>query len=144
LFSSLITGLGSILFFAFVMTGSRGGYVVGAIVFLVIIIAQPKYFKLGIVIRFVCSVVPVLLVMKGFNDGVADVDNLEAGKWIMISYLLSVAACFIFSLASDSIGEVMRRKDVRLNWKVYTIFAVTVLGAVIIFRDKMIQFVPPI
>lgn len=144
LFSSLITGLGSILFFAFVMTGSRGGYVVGAIVFPVIIIAQPKYFKSGIVIRFVCSVVPVLLVMKGFNDGVADADNLEAGKWIMISYLLSVAACFIFSLASDSIGEVMRRKDVRLNWKVYTIFAVTVLGAVIIFRDKMIQFVPPI
>ncbi len=141
---SLMTGFGSILIFAFFLTGSRGGYIVGAFALLMLFAIQPGAMKLSIIIGIFCSSVPVFTVMKGFNAGVSVGDNFETGKWIVLSFVLSTVMYFIISLINN---KAVKDVEVRMGkWVGITFIALAMISviAVTIFKDNIIQLLPPI
>ena len=52
---ALAAGIGSIVLFAFLMTGSRGGYIVGVVFILLLLVIQPPGRKLtGLLFSHAC------------------------------------------------------------------------------------------
>lgn len=141
---SLMTGLGNILIFAFFMTGSRGGYIVGAFVFLLFLVIQPSTMKLNALIGMLCSFVPVFIVLKRFNSVVAAGDNLTAGKWIVLSFILSSAAYFVISLITDKVIRNEKRKTIKCAGIAFIIFIATSAAAVVILKDSIAKLLPPV
>lgn len=139
---SLIIGLGNILIFAFILTGSRGGYIVGAFILLLLFVVQPGAMKVRVFFGMLCSAAPVFAVLKGFNASVDAGDNLAAGTWIVLSFILSAVIYFVIALITDKATRDIHVRTIKWAGIALIILIAVSAAAVFVLKDTIIQLLP--
>jgi O-antigen ligase len=143
LLKALFSGMGSVTMFALFMTGSRGGYLVGVAVIVLLLLLQPHGHRIRGGIGFICMLAPVFAIIKGFNKSTGSGDLTGTVLWLaalfFIAAALSLLVNFIFRLMTKD-KEYMSPKG---TGYVFAAAAVIVTGLSIAFRDRLVKLVPP-
>jgi tetratricopeptide (TPR) repeat protein len=142
---SIITGLGSVALFAFYMTGSRGGLVIGILLVPALLLIQPSGMRLRTLAGVVCSTASVFLATKSFNSAVAVNDSFNAAKWIIVCSLIAAVTYYAFSLLIKAIIErKMQRIFSKKSKVILAASVVVVLLIVLVFGPVLIRLLPPV
>ncbi len=141
---SIMTGLGAVTLFAFIMTGSRGGFLTGIVMLLVMIVIQPNGMRLRTLAGMFCSAAGVFTVMKRFNEAVAAHDNFEAAKWIIASFVIASAIYYIIASIMKMTVERLRFSVPKWTGLVLAASAVMLVVIVILFRERFVQILPEV
>ncbi len=143
LLKSVFAGMGSVTLFALFMTGSRGGYLVGVAVIVLLLLLQPHGHRIRGGIGFICMLAPVFAIIKGFNKS-AGIGDLS-GTVLWLSALFFSAA--VLSLLVNFIFRLMTKDKEYTSPKgtgyVFAAAAVIAFGFAIAFRERLIKIVPP-
>ncbi len=144
IFRALMVGMGNTILFAFFMTGSRGGFLVGLPMFLLLLVLQPKGLRIRGSVTFICMMAPVFAAMQGFSQRTAAHDNLSTAKWLVISFVIAVAAWLLVHLLLRLIVKgdqvTMPRGSGFLIAAVVTVACVLLIA----FRDRLVGILPDI
>ncbi len=144
LLKALFTGMGNLTVFAFFMTGSRGGYIIGTAIILFLLMIQPSGAKLKSIKAFICMLLPVFLIIKGFNTSTAAGDVFGTVMWLAVSFLIAAVGELIISYLCKLI---LKKKQIASSRGSGFIFAASIIVALIIvvlFRNDIIRLLPPI
>lgn len=138
---SLYGALGNTIVFAFFMTGSRGGYVIGSLAIFLFIVMQPSVNKLKCTAYFLCMSLPIFISIRGFTHSVAIQDAFSAGLRIVLSF----AAAFLASLFAILGMEIKVKTKYKLTAAVVFLssFIIMAILAVVFCRNRIISFLPP-
>lgn len=139
----LTAGMGNIIVYAFFMTGSRGGYIVGMAAILLLLAIQPSGRKFSGGISFLCMLVPVFITMKSFNMSTAAHDNLGAVKWLAISFLLTAVFYLLIYLL---LRIIIKDRHITMPKGSGFVFAAALAGFMIlafVFRNSLFSLLPP-
>jgi len=144
LLRSISVGMGCIYIYAFFLTGSRGGYIVGTAIILLLLVIQPSGKKISGFIAFICMSAPVLITTKYFYANAAAHDNVGTAKWFVFSFLIAALSYLLyFSLRK----AVMRDRQLVMPKGAGTFFAVIIVCALIltvVFRNKISAILPSV
>ncbi|HEX2946637.1 MAG TPA: O-antigen ligase family protein [Clostridia bacterium] len=142
LLKALFSGMGSVIILALFMTGSRGGYMVGMVVIILMLVLQPHGHRFMRIVGFICMLAPVFLVMRGFNSNTGSGNTAGTVLWLTILFLAAAVTSLLFNL----IFKLALKTDeyVVPRGASYLIAAASVIVIIsaIVFRDKLIQFLP--
>lgn len=141
---AILAGIGNIFVFAFFLTGSRGGCIVGAAAFLLMLAIQPSSYKLKGVLCLVSMSLPVFILVKYFNSAADTQSSLVAAKWLIISFAFAFVLFFILMLPSKLF---FKNKSISMPKGSGIVFAVSITFLIIlaaIFRSEIILILPPI
>ena len=143
LLRALLVGMGNTLVFAFFLTGSRGGYIVGIAVVSLLLVIQPSSHKAKGIISFICMLIPVFLTLKSFNMSTVAHDNLAAAKWFAISFIIAaVLSLLLFAFMKI----IFKDKSIPMPKGSGLAFAVTfaaIMMLAFVFRDRFFSLLPP-
>lgn len=139
-----LAGVGNIIVFAFFQTGSRGGYIVGMAVILLLLAIQPSGYKLKGFTNFVCMLAPVFIILKGFNMSTSGHDNLATAKWLAISFILAAILSLLFFLLTKIIFKGKSIPKPRGSGFVFIAAIVTIVVLAFVFRGNLISLLPPV
>jgi tetratricopeptide (TPR) repeat protein len=97
---SIMTGAGSIIFLALILTGSRGGYLVLALMFLLFLILVPgSGHRLEAILNFISIILPSLLVSNEFLSAINARDNLMANILLLACFIAAASISFVLHTA---------------------------------------------
>ncbi|MGI6669083.1 MAG: O-antigen ligase family protein [Acetivibrionales bacterium] len=144
---ALASGMGSVVILAFLMTGSRGGYMAGVIFILLLLVIQPAGHRLTGAAVSACMLVPVFVALKGFGISAAAHDNTGAAKWLAVPFVLAAASCLLlFRLYEKPAGK-RKSTDTKRYRFIYIAAAIFAVAAGICFfayRDGFSRLLPPV
>lgn len=89
----ILTGTGPIFFIAIFLTGCKGGYVVLAMVFLLLVILQPSGNKLQSIGSIICMGLPAVVFIKPVSNLVSTFNYIAIGKLLVLCFLISPQFC---------------------------------------------------
>lgn len=141
LVKAFVIGVGNTILFAFFMTGSRGGYLVAVLIFLLLLF-QPKGYRIRGWITFTCMAVPGFIVMRNFNASTAAHDNFRTAKWIAFSFAISAISWLAFYSLKKLITRDMKITILKQSGLVFSVVSLAALILVIVFRDRVISVIP--
>ncbi|MGE5613689.1 MAG: O-antigen ligase family protein [Bacillota bacterium] len=147
LLKALAAGMGSVVIFGFLMTGSRGGYIVGVIFILLLLAVQPTGQKLTGTAVFACMLLPVFIAMKSFGMSAAVHYNTGAVKWIAVPLVLAAASCLLlFRLRETLAGNRRSTKERGYGFVFIAAAAIAVFAVVYVFanRNGFSWLLPPV
>lgn len=133
---------GNTVMYAFFLTASRGGYIVGIAFVLLLLAIQPAGRKLGAGVGFVSMLAPVLITIKYFNISAAAHDSIDAAKWLAVSLLLAAVSYLAFYLL---LRVFIKDKHLSMRNGHGFIFAASfavVIIAAFVFRNNLLTFLP--
>lgn len=140
----LMVGVGNTIFFAFFMTGSRGGYMAALPVFMLFLLIQPKGSRIPGTVAFICTLVPVFIVMTSFSASTAVHDNLLAAKWLAISFVIAAASWLLLHLLIRLIVKDGQMTAPKGSGIVFTAVAAVSVVLMILFWDRLIGLLPEV
>ena len=143
---ALFAGAGNIFIFAFFMTGSRGGYLVGMVSIMLFIILQPSGFKMNGIVYFISMLIPLFITVNGFNTSTSNNDYLRSTAWLVISFISAAALSLCFYSISSMVKRFVLKKNSitlpRSSRAIFVaVFAVTIIF-VFVFREMFISLLP--
>jgi len=144
LLRAIAVGMGCIFIYTLFLTGSRGGYIVGMVIILLLLAIQPLGLKINGFISFLCMTVPVFISTKGLNMSIAAHDNFGVAKWLVLSFLIAAISYLSFCLLRKAI---MGDRQFTMPKGAGAVFAAALAIAlllVFVFRNRLILFLPPI
>lgn len=139
-----LAGMGNVFIYAFLMTGSRGGYLVIILIIPLLLLMLPSAKWANSVLALLSMVVPVFLTLKGFNSAAAQHDNLGTAVSIAVSFFAASVMYLVLWLMFRAISkgkEIVVPRDTRLALG-FTLAVVLVLAAV--FRKELVQLLPEV
>lgn len=136
----LLSGIGSIFLLAIFLTGSKGGYLVGAAALLLFIIIQPKGYKLKALIHVFSIGVPTLLFGSKIEALTGSKDYLSLTRWMIFAFALAVILTFILQLVR---GFISTRRLKPLPLTIISCLLILSAGVgVFLFRDRLLSLIP--
>lgn len=126
----LFAGIGNTIFLAMLLTGSRGGYIVGVVVLLLYFLMQPSGKKLISIGSFVCIALPALFFVTRVSALGNSHDNMLLTEWIVLSFTMAI----IMGLFYEGLKRLCSRLNRRLL--VGIVIAVPLLVLLIILYYK--------
>jgi len=105
----LLSGMGSISFLALLLTASRGGFIVGFVVFLILFTIQPRGYRLKYIGSFICTTTPAFIFAKRINILSGSKDYISITKWMVISFITAIILCLVFVLLSRFLSNLSTR-----------------------------------
>lgn len=140
----LMAGMGNIIIYAFFLTGSRGGYIVGIAAVLLLLAIQPLGRKISGGIGFICMLVPVFITMKGFNMSTAAHDNLGAVKWLAISFVLAAVSYLLIHLLFKIIIKDKQLTMPKGSGFVFVAALAIIIILAFVFRSSLLPLLPSV
>lgn len=134
----LLAGIGDILILALLLTGSRGGYFVGAIAIFLFLVLQPSACKLKGIGFFLCMLLPALVFLRKISATLGTLDYISVTQWLGLSFLIALIICVFFQLIikySNKVKPVYR----------YTILVLCLIISVlliIVFKSRITGIIP--
>ncbi len=141
---ALMVGVGNTLFFAFFMTGSRGGYMAALPVFMLFLLIQPKGNRIRGAVAFICTLIPVFILMSSFNASTAAHDNFLAAQWLAISFVIAAVSWLLLHLLIRLIAKDGQVTAPKGSGIVFAAVAAVSLVLIILFRDRLIGLLPEV
>lgn len=144
LLKAMAVGMGCIYLYAFLLTGSRGGYIVGTASILLLLAILPSGRRLNGLVCFLCMTVPVLITIKGFNVSTEVYDNAGTAKWLVLSFLIAALSFMLFCLLRKAI---MGNRQFTMTKGVGFILVIALMASFIlafVFRSSIVSLLPPV
>lgn len=144
LIRAIASGLGSIFIYAFLLTGSRGGYLVFMLIIPLLLLLLPSMKWINSVLCLLSMTVPVFITLESFNSATSQQNNLKAALSIMSSVII---ASMIYLALFLIYRSVTKDKEIRML-KGTRIFLGIALSAVLVFavvyRKEIMQLFPEV
>jgi len=96
----LLAGMGNIAFLAMLLTVSRGGFIVGFVVFLILFAIQPRGYRLKCIGSFICIVTPAFMFANRITALSGSKDYISITKWMVESFITAIILRLVFILVS--------------------------------------------
>lgn len=144
LVKAMVVGMGCIQLYAFLLTGSRGGYIVGSALVLLMLAIQPSGRRLNGLVCFLCMTVPVFITTKSFNLSTAAHDNYGTAKWLVLSFLIAALSSLIYDLLRKALMGDQQFAITKGVGITFTIASVASLVIAFIFRSSIYSLLPPV
>lgn len=132
-----ISGVGSIILLAMLLTGSRGGFIVGFPIFLLFFLLQAKGRKVVCMCQFLCMLVPPLIInnrvfaLSGTND------------YISLALLLLLAFVFavVLSILYEAIKSINSKLKPQTRAAIY--ISLFIIAVIAVFTSGIITRIMP-
>jgi len=139
----LLAGIGSVIMFAFLMTGSRGGYLTALPAFLLLVLLSPKGYRIRSGASLFVMLVPVFIVIRRFNKSTAAHDNLGAAKCITIVFLIASVLLLTLHLISNFVSKGGSVEMPGRSWLLFIVPAAAVIF-VMLYGAHRAGFLPEV
>ena len=141
---SVIIGLGNVSLFAFFLTGSRGGLMVGVLAVIALLLIQPAGMRIKTLAGIVCPAVSVFTATKRFSAAVTAKDNFEAAKWIIISFVIATVVYYVVALIIKVTIDKIQIDILKKTEYISAAVGAIVLLAVVVFWKDLVRLLPPV
>lgn len=139
---ALLVGVGNIISFAFFLTGSRGGCIVGIIVFLLMLLVQPDVYKLKYAFCLLSIFIPIIFLSKNVTINAANHNGLATAIWIIISFLITFTLYFGVRLMVKLIFKNAHFVIPKNAYILIGVMSALIILLAIYFRDQIICLLP--
>jgi len=136
----MLSGMGNIAFLALLLTSSRGGFLVGIAVFLLMWALQPKGYRLKYVCSFVCTVVPAFLFIGRIITLGGSRDYISIAKWMAVSFMAAVILSLIYGVVSSLLSGA--KASIRNGLAVVCLVGFLAVAAVIVLNHGITAILP--
>lgn len=138
---SSLVGAGSIFAYALLMTGSRGGYLIGVAAILLFLFIQPRGCRHTGWINLLCLLLPLFITLNGFTTSASKHNFILSSVWLGASFLIAVVLCILIYLMK---GVIAKKNIIKISgsykFVFVAIFSVIIISILII--GKEISFLP--
>jgi O-antigen ligase len=122
----LLAGMGSTIFLAMLLTGSRGGYIVGFFVLVIYILIQPSKNRLKTFGMFICMAAPVFILINKISQQNGSKEYLTMTKYIAMAFFIAVILALIYEILRKALS------GLKIKPAFYTILFLTALTVIAI------------
>ncbi len=142
LLRSLYAIAGNSIIFAYLLTSSRGGFIVGILAIIIFLVLQPKGTKIRIIVMLLCMSLPVFAAVNGFSVAVKTENHTASIKWILVSMTIALSALLLFHLFLKLMGNKQVNKTISMVAIIInTLIGITILTLTFLYRDKLVGLV---
>lgn len=142
LLKALFSGMAGIMLFAFFMTGSRGGYLVGMAVIMLLVVLQPHGRRIRSGTGFICMLAPVFIVIKGFNESTGKHNLAGTVLWLAVLFLMAAVSSLLINLVFRLLTKGKEYISPKGTGYVFSAAAVIFAGFAAAFWDRLLQLIP--
>ena len=133
----LFTGIGNTILLAMLLTGSRGGYIVAAFVFIIYFFIQPVGNKLKSIGSFICIALPAFIFLTRISALQGSQNYILISQWLLFSFLMA----FLLGLCYELFKKLKFRIRIKPVWSLLIFLAITTI-LVIAFRNEIAGILP--
>lgn len=136
----LLAGAGNTLLLAMLLTGSKGGYLVGGIALVLVVLLQPKGHLIRTLGYLISISLPAVLFMSKVQKLTGSMDYISLTKWVGLSFFMA----FVLTLAFELIRKPFEEKKLKpiLGFILIALTIAVGLIGLYVFRDKIISLIP--
>lgn len=143
LIKALFSGMGSVLAFALLMTGSRGGYLTAVGVIITMFFLFPHRHRLRNGFGLICMLAPIFAAIGGFNRSAAAGDLKGTVLWLGIMFFTAAAASLIINIVFRLLIRDREYVSPKGTGYVFAAVAAVIFALAAVFRERLLQLVPP-
>lgn len=134
----VFTGIGSTIFLATLLTGSRGGYIVSFVVLVIYSLIQPPKYKLKTFCSFICMALPAFIFVTKISTQTNSHEYIQLTKWLLFSFLAAIILGIIF----ETLKKLLSKTKLKPIWGFVTLFLVLTVITVIILNRGLSAILP--
>lgn len=140
----LLSGVNTIILLAMLLTRSRGGYIVGFLAILFLLIIQVKGYRLKTTFSFFCSAIPAFLIMQEVSAKTASQDAIIITKLLIISFAVTVFLAIVYEGILFFVSRIKKRlnppKTLSRIVRIWTLILIII--TIFLLKDKIISLIP--
>lgn len=136
----LLSGVGNTLLLALLLTGSKGGYLVGGLAFILVVLLQPQGHRIRTLGYLMTLSIPAVFFMSKVQGLTGSRDYISLTQWLVLSFMLAIVLTLGFELARKPLSE-KKIKPIAILFILVSVVVLGVLG-ILVFKDKLISLIP--
>lgn len=134
----LIAGIGNTILLALILTGSRGGFIIGGATVLLYFLLQPSGYKVKSIGSFICMAIPALIFVSRISALAGSKDYISMIKWIGLSFLLALGLSLVYEYLKKPISLI----KYKFVWIILLLFAFASVFIYVILSNGIEGIIP--
>ncbi len=135
-----LSGAANTLLLATLLTGSKGGYLVGGAALILVFILQPKGHRIRTFGYLLAAGLPAVLCMSKVQKLTGSLDYVSLTRWVVISFVMTLLLAFVFECLRRALAGKKIRPLLVIMLAVLAI--ILALLSLFVFRDKILSLIP--